>query len=71
LGRLALAPQAQELSLVAPREVNKVGYVLITGDRGLAGAYNANLINLTVDYLNKEKRPVALVPVGGKARNTF
>lgn len=71
VGRLALAPQAQELSLVAPREVNKVGYVLITGDRGLAGAYNANLINLTVDYLNKEKRPVALVPVGGKGAQYF
>ncbi len=71
VGRLALAPQAREISLVAPREVGKVGYVLFTGDRGLAGAYNANLINLTVDRLNREEHPAALVAVGGKGARYF
>ncbi len=71
VGRLALAPQARDIPLVASRDVNKVGYVLITGDRGLAGAYNSNLINLAVARLNEEKRPVALVPVGGKGTRYF
>lgn len=29
--------------LLTPREVERVGYLLITSDQGLAGAYNANL----------------------------
>lgn len=71
VGRLALAPQVREISLLAPRDINRVGYVLITGDRGLAGAYNTNLINLTMDCLKKEEHPVALVPVGGKGARHF
>lgn len=71
VGRLASAPQARGLLLLAPREVKKAGYVLVTGDRGLAGAYNANLINLAADCLNKERRPAALVPAGGKGARYF
>lgn len=71
VGRLAQAPQVRELPLVAPREVKRVGYVLFTGDRGLAGAYNANLINLAADRLNREEHSVALVAVGGKGARYF
>ncbi|NMD43194.1 MAG: ATP synthase F1 subunit gamma [Firmicutes bacterium] len=71
VGRLALAPQAREIPLVAPREVSRVGYVLVTGDRGLCGAYNANLISLAVESLNQEKRSAALIPVGSKGARYF
>ncbi len=71
VGRLALAPQAREIPLVAPREINRVGYVLFTGDRGLCGAYNANLINLAAESLNREERPAVLIPVGGKGARHF
>lgn len=71
VGRLVLAPKAQGLLLVAPREVKKVGYVLITGDRGLAGAYNASLISLAGECLHKEERPAALVVVGRKGAQYF
>ena len=70
-GRLALAPNAQMLPLTTPREVKKTSYVLIVGERGLAGAYNANLIHLTENCIGKEKKPVALVIVGRKGVQFF
>ncbi len=70
-GRLAAKPQARELPLVAPREVKTAGYVLFTGDRGLAGSYNATLINLAESCLAREERPVALVTVGLKGFQLF
>ena len=69
--RLALAPNAQMLPLTTLREVKKAGYVLIVGDRGLAGSYNANLIHLAEDCLTKEKKPTALVVVGRKGVQFF
>lgn len=71
VGRLALAPQAREISLIVPREVSRVGYVLLTGDRGLCGAYNANLINRAAERLSREEHPAALIAVGGKGARYF
>ena len=70
-GRLALSPNAQTLPLVASREVKKTAYVLIVGDKGLAGAYNANLIHLTEDRLLKKGQPAGLVVVGRKGLQYF
>lgn len=48
----------------------KVGYVVITGDKGLAGAYNHNIIKLTEELV--AKTPGAIVfPVGQFGRNYF
>lgn len=65
-GRLAAAAKAQGLPLVEQREVKTAGYVLITGDRGLSGAYNSSLIQLAETCLSKEERPAAFVTVGRK-----
>ncbi|NLZ28350.1 MAG: ATP synthase F1 subunit gamma [Firmicutes bacterium] len=70
-GRLALAPEARDLPLVAAREVKTVGYVLITGDRGLAGAYNSNLIHLAEKSLGQEEKRVNLVAIGRKGLHYF
>ncbi|KYH33612.1 ATP synthase F1 subunit gamma [Neomoorella mulderi] len=71
IGRLTGAVDPETQPLAAAREVKKAGYVLITGDRGLAGGYNANLIRLTEERLQAEERPVALVTVGRKGRDYF
>lgn len=72
VGRLALAPNARMLPLAAPREVKKRGYVLIVGDRGLAGAYNANIIHLAEECLaRREEQPATLVVVGRKGLQYF
>ncbi|PSL45776.1 ATP synthase F1 subcomplex gamma subunit [Salsuginibacillus halophilus] len=38
--------------MLEEREVKKTGYVIITSDRGLAGAYNAGLIRSLIDTIN-------------------
>lgn len=55
---------------VRPRQA--VGYVVLTGDRGLCGGYNANIIRLTEQRLRaEEEAKTALVPVGRKGRDYF
>ena len=47
------------------QEVKKVGYVMIAGDRGLAGGYNNNMFKLFAQH--SAGRQVCCVPVGKKA----
>ncbi len=69
--RLAGVADAREFPLAAPREVKTVGYVLITGDRGLSGAYNSSLIHLAESCLAQEERPAVLVTIGRKGYRYF
>lgn len=55
---------------VPPEEARKRAYVVITSDKGLAGAYNHNVIKLTEEYLKKGKDNTLLF-VGYNARNYF
>lgn len=70
-----LARLAQDTEITHPllekRPVQRVGYVLITSDRGLAGGYNANLIRLTNNLLAEEVHEAKLVAVGRKGRDFF
>jgi F-type H+-transporting ATPase subunit gamma len=40
-------------SLVLPREIRSVAFVVITSDRGLCGAFNSNLLGAAVEHVNK------------------
>src|SRR5580700_3260330 len=66
-------PSEQEANpLLAVRPVRKVLLVLITADRGLAGAFNSNLIRAAHAYLNQHTdAEVSLVTVGNKGRDHF
>src|SRR5690606_4747795 len=55
--------------LLQVRPVERVAYVLITADRGLAGGYNANVIRLAENILRSEERAVTTVAVGRKGRD--
>ena len=52
-----------------PRTVNRIAYVVIAGDRGLAGGYNSNLFKFAVNYMDKEKALV--IPVGKRSAEYF
>ncbi|MDP8977156.1 MAG: F0F1 ATP synthase subunit gamma [Actinomycetota bacterium] len=53
---LASAPEVAEHELLAPHdEVRRVGLVVITSDRGLAGSYNTNALR-RMERLAKEER---------------
>lgn len=50
-------------------EVNNILVVMISGDRGLAGAYNSNILRFTLQHFNKSKIPVQYITVGRKGRD--
>ena len=57
-----------------PEDVRKVAYVVITADRGLAGAYNTNVIRAAERSMRTQRergRETALVTVGKKAQGYF
>jgi F-type H+-transporting ATPase subunit gamma len=64
---------AAEQPLLQQREVQRVGLLLITADRGLAGAYNGNIIRRAALQIRQweqvEGKQVSVVTVGRKGRD--
>lgn len=74
LARLAAVSFDVRHPLLAKREdVKKVGYVVITSDRGLCGAYNTNIIRAANTAIEDDERKVdsGIVAVGRKARDFY
>ena len=64
----------QKIPFLQKREVKKVGIILITADKGLCGAFNANLIKEAEKAINgfkKEGKEVELICVGKKGVTYF
>lgn len=60
--------------LLAKREeVRKVGYIIVTADRGLCGGYNTNIIRTASEAIEKDERQVesAIIAVGRKTRDFY
>jgi F-type H+-transporting ATPase subunit gamma len=50
-------------------DVNTVGIVLLTSDRGLCGAFNLNMVRTTMDFVENRDKPAKLITVGSKGRD--
>ncbi|MGB8644122.1 MAG: ATP synthase F1 subunit gamma [Anaerolineae bacterium] len=50
-------------------QVSSIAIVLFTADRGLAGAYNMNIIRKTVDFCKQQTAPVKFITVGRRGRD--
>src|SRR5574341_1293827 len=50
-------------------QVKAIELVLISGDRGLAGAYNANIVREAMAFMRDQTVPVRWVTVGRKGRD--
>ncbi|MDD4776363.1 MAG: ATP synthase F1 subunit gamma, partial [Syntrophomonas sp.] len=59
--------------LVKRAEVTKVGYIVVTADRGLCGGYNTNIIRAATDALAADERKPekGMIAVGKRARDFF
>lgn len=55
---------------VDSREVNNTLYIVITGDRGLAGGYNSNICKLVEQSVN-DKSSTKLITIGSKGKDFF
>ncbi len=53
------------------RPVKKVCYVVIAGDRGLAGGYNSNILKMVYGEMTACGKPVCVLPIGKKAVEFF
>jgi F-type H+-transporting ATPase subunit gamma len=85
---LAARPYAQELArvlrstmariespehpLLAKRSEERILVLVLAGERGLAGAFNSNILREAVKFIkSKQGKKVVLIPVGKKARDAF
>jgi F-type H+-transporting ATPase subunit gamma len=69
LGRLAAVEELQH-PLLENRPVQRVAYVVVTGDRGLCGSYNINIARQALEAMQKEQDvEVSIVAVGRKGRD--
>ena len=58
--------------LLAKREVRKTAYLILSADKGLAGAYSANLMKEALASMEgKEKEKITVIAVGRKAKDYF
>src|SRR5215471_4429004 len=76
LGSVAAAVAANDQGagnpLLARREENRILLVLITGDKGLAGAFNTNLIKAATRFAaERPNAKLSFVLIGRKGRDFF
>ncbi len=71
LTHVAAQPGRQSLHpLLTDRPDPKIALVIvITGDRGLAGAYNTNVIRYVAQHFDKYQLPIKYIAVGRKGRD--
>ena len=58
-----------ESPYLTQRPIKRTAFVVIAGDRGLAGGYNSNLLKLAYEAMNEKE--VAVLPIGKKAVEFF
>lgn len=74
LARLAAVSFDVRHPLLDKREdVRKVGYIVVTADRGLCGAYNTNIIKEALQHMDSDERNVekGIIAVGKRGRDFF
>jgi F-type H+-transporting ATPase subunit gamma len=61
-----------EHPLLAKRPEQRILAIVLSGERGLAGAFNTNILRKARDFLHaNQDKELALVPVGKKGRDTL
>jgi F-type H+-transporting ATPase subunit gamma len=64
--------EAPESPLMAKRPEERILVVVLAGERGLAGAFNTNILREATKFLRgKKDKKLAVIPVGKKARDTL
>jgi F-type H+-transporting ATPase subunit gamma len=72
---LAITAEVGDHPLIAPHDsVQRVGIIIVTSDRGLAGAYNTNVLRRAERLAKEEReagREIAIYSLGRKAETYF
>ncbi|WP_062200025.1 ATP synthase F1 subunit gamma [Massilibacterium senegalense] len=71
---IALGTSGIKHPMLQKRDVKKVGYIVITSDRGLAGAYNANVLRRVQEIINERHTSTSeyeIIALGRVGRDYF
>jgi F-type H+-transporting ATPase subunit gamma len=71
---IAIGSKDASHPMLTHRPVKKTGYIVITSDRGLAGAFNSNVIRQvfqTIQKRHKSKDEYAIIAIGRMGRDFF
>jgi F-type H+-transporting ATPase subunit gamma len=71
MAHISANPEAHSLPFFSPAENKPTLYVVITSDRGQAGAYNSNIFHLTMGALKEERVRPQVVVFGRKGTRFF
>jgi F-type H+-transporting ATPase subunit gamma len=74
IGHVALANPEYRHPFMVPREVKRVGYIIVSSDRGLCGGLNSNLFRRLVkdiQSLQNEGKEICYCTIGTKALGFF
>ncbi len=64
--------ESPEHPLLAQRPEERILVLVLAGERGLAGAFNSNILKEAVKFIkSKQGKKIVLIPVGKKARDAF
>ena len=69
LRTIAASKEGFESPFLLDREIKKTCYIVIAGDRGLAGGYNSNVLKKA--WAEMEGKDVCVLPIGKKAVEFF
>lgn len=69
LNNLASQTEAIHPLLTVRERINKACLILMTSDRGLAGAYNANIVSMAEQFIKAFPAPVEIIAIGRKGRD--
>src|SRR3954463_11516243 len=74
VGTARAASSFRNLALMQRRDVNRVAFVVVTGDRGLAGPFNGQVLRRAFELERREReegREVVWTVVGRKGASTL
>lgn len=72
IGRIASRVETKVHPLLKPRDVKTINLVVVTSDRGLAGAYNGNVLRRAEQYIKaaeREGKTVKVTAIGKRSRD--
>src|SRR5512133_737599 len=72
LASVASRVDPEQHPLLAERDEKRVLLLVVTGDKGLAGAFNGNVIKATLNAIHERGwSEVSIIPIGRKANDYF
>ena len=71
IGGVDLNDELVDNIYLQPNETNVAAYLIVTGDRGMCGSYNSNLLECARRHMNGSGKDIRLLTIGGKGYDYY